>query len=329
MKNHSLKLILGLVLFCLQSLKAQQDPQFTQFYNNRLYFNPAFAGTEQETQYSFAYRNQWTGYQPSFDVGGAPNTAVFSFNTAVPAFKSGIGGYIMRDQLGPLTNYEVQLSYAYHVSIGRNSILSFGVRGGMYIRSVNGGIYRFRDGGDPLIIGESDSNFRPDFGAGVYYKSPRAFVGLMSNHLNQASFNFGVKTEGLVNNTTLMGGYEVVNTDRFIIMPNFLVKTARFSTLSFDAGALLTYKANNDRQFWFGFSYRDEESANAIVGVTLPSKNKKNLTRNLKIGYSFDYVFQGQTAKQPVSHEITLVYSLPVKPVVPLPTIRTPRYRYN
>ncbi|MCF8379375.1 MAG: type IX secretion system membrane protein PorP/SprF [Bacteroidales bacterium] len=36
-----------------------QDPQFTQFYANKLYLAPSFAGAVQMDRVSSSYRNQW------------------------------------------------------------------------------------------------------------------------------------------------------------------------------------------------------------------------------------------------------------------------------
>ena len=38
-----------------------QDPEFTQFYANPLYLNPAFAGTARCSRVNLNYRNQWPG----------------------------------------------------------------------------------------------------------------------------------------------------------------------------------------------------------------------------------------------------------------------------
>ena len=51
---------LAFVLTFTVSSEAQaQDPQFTQFYANPLYLNPAFAGTARCPRLVMAYRNQW------------------------------------------------------------------------------------------------------------------------------------------------------------------------------------------------------------------------------------------------------------------------------
>jgi hypothetical protein len=58
--NKSLRFILVLMsaLILAEDAKAQ-DPEFTQFYANPLYLNPAFAGTNRCPRLVMNYRNQW------------------------------------------------------------------------------------------------------------------------------------------------------------------------------------------------------------------------------------------------------------------------------
>ena len=43
-----------------------QDPEFTQFYANPLYLNPAFAGTARSPRINLNYRNQWPGLSGTY-----------------------------------------------------------------------------------------------------------------------------------------------------------------------------------------------------------------------------------------------------------------------
>src|SRR6185295_17434324 len=43
-----------------------QDPEFTQFYANPLYLNPAFAGTARCPRICLNYRNQWPGISGTY-----------------------------------------------------------------------------------------------------------------------------------------------------------------------------------------------------------------------------------------------------------------------
>ena len=57
-----------LVLLCL-SLSVNsfaQDPEFTQFYANKLYLNPAFAGSHNCPRIVMNYRNQWPAITGNF-----------------------------------------------------------------------------------------------------------------------------------------------------------------------------------------------------------------------------------------------------------------------
>ena len=58
------------VLLCLMiavSLVADaQDPQFTQFYANPLYLNPAFAGSSRCPRVNINYRNQWPALKETY-----------------------------------------------------------------------------------------------------------------------------------------------------------------------------------------------------------------------------------------------------------------------
>src|SRR5687768_6968450 len=83
---------------------AQQPAQFSQYMFNTLYYNPAFAGVNGATTFSFIGREQWFGYTGSFDNGGAPRTGILSLNTPVLLVKSGVGMYYVYDQLGAQQN---------------------------------------------------------------------------------------------------------------------------------------------------------------------------------------------------------------------------------
>src|ERR1041384_6550535 len=56
--TQRLLLPIFLLTVFLPELKAQ-DPQFTQFYANPLYLNPAFAGNARCPRICMNYRNQW------------------------------------------------------------------------------------------------------------------------------------------------------------------------------------------------------------------------------------------------------------------------------
>lgn len=48
-----------------------QDPEFTQFYANPLYLNPAFAGSQRCPRVALNYRNQWPALSGTFVTSSA------------------------------------------------------------------------------------------------------------------------------------------------------------------------------------------------------------------------------------------------------------------
>lgn len=333
-----MKRILFVFSFCVVLLGAspfkgyaQQDAQFTQYMFNQLYLNPAYAGVTKLTEATLVHRSQWLGYQPTFDDGGAPSTQVFSFSTQLPKWKSGIGVHVVNDRLGPMRNFEAQLAYSYHITLKNKSTLSIGARGGVYSRSYDFSILRPREQGDPFIpTGGKEADYVPDAAVGIYYNSPKLFLSASANHLAKSGFQYQVtgntvsvvNVEALANSVYLFGGYHIPLNDDWKVTPTALAKTTAFKTYSFDAGAWLTYQ----EKFWGGLTYRNQESVNAFVGAYIPQK--RGSKKMFRIGYSFDYVVQGQSAKQPTSHEILLAYTIPVPAIKLPPIIRTPRFRH-
>ena len=172
--------------------KAQQDPQFSFYMKQGLFYNPAFAGVEGITEVSVLHRTQWAGYRSTFDDGGAPSSQVFSFNTPIYKLRSGFGAIVLNDNLGAQNNLVVHGAYAYHLGI-KNSKLSFGLSAGIYSQSIDFVQYRPVDRDDPVLEGRgNESQIRPDVNAGVYFRTEKYYAGVSFNHLLKSEFDFGV-----------------------------------------------------------------------------------------------------------------------------------------
>lgn len=310
---------LGGLFFASNLVNAQQDAQFSFYMKNMLYYNPAFAGSEGITQISLLHRTQWAGYTSSFDDGGAPQTQVLSLNTPIYKFKSGFGAYVVNDNLGPLNNLEVQLSYAYHLGI-KKSKLSLGLRLGAFSQSIDFNEYRPIDPNDEILSGKGqESQVRPDMAAGIYFRSEKFYAGASFNHLMKGEFDFGVNElrNALENHAYLTLGYmHNINFD-LKLEPSLLIQTD-FNEYSFIIGGIAYYKDT----MWAGTSFRQGDDINLLMGYNF-LKDK-----SLSFGYSFGYVISEQDAKQPTNHEVILSYQLPVSPGTGKKVVRTPRFRH-
>lgn len=300
------------------AVKAQQDPQFSFYMKQGLFYNPAFAGVEGITEVSVLHRTQWAGYRSTFDDGGAPSGQVFTFNTPIYRLRSGFGAIVLNDNLGPLNNLAVHGAYAYHLGI-KNSKLSFGLSAGIYSQSIDFDQYRAVDNPDPVLREGRESQVRPDINAGVYFRTEQYYAGVSFNHLLRAEFDFGVAElrNALENHMAFTFGYFYdINID-VNVTPSLLVQTD-FNQYNFILGALLEYK----EKIWGGASFRQGEDIGLILGYNFLKD------RSLRFGYSFGYVVSGQDAKEPTSHEATLSYRLPVNPGSGKKVVRTPRFRH-
>lgn len=311
---------IGFILsfFLSWSAHAQQDAQFSQYMFNTIYFNPAVAGTDGRIQICGIYRSQWLGYTPTYSDGGPPVTQILSVHSPIQRLHGGIGGFLVNDKLGPLNNIQAQGTYSYHSKI-RNSILSFGIQGGIYVQTMNFGLYRANDPADPLLTGKigKDTQIKPDLAAGIQFKHQKYSVGVGVSHLTMPSFDYGVNADfRLKPHFYIHGSYEYDISFEVKLKFFSLVKFNQNQNI-FDVGALAYYKD----YLWGGFSFRQSEAIILLLGYSFLK------SKALKFGYSLDYVIRDRQAKQATSHEIMLQYSLPIN-ISQKKIIRTPRFRY-
>lgn len=310
--------ILSLTLF---TASAQQDTQFTHYYFNQLFFNPATAGSENVTRFQAIYRTQYAGYQGTANDGGAPVSQVISANMPLKMIKSGVGLTFVNDKIGATIQRDLKLSYAYHLPVG-GSQLALGVNGGLYTGGLDYGRLRARDENDPNIptTGSiTESVF--DFGAGAYLYSPNYSLGLSVNHINQPQFALGAQTakhqldrSAYLTGSMLFGvSYMIDITPMFIVQSNL----SNMSISTFSAGAIATY----DNTYWVGANYRTGDAVSALLGANI-------LNGSLRVGYALDIIVGGAQAKSATSHEILLSYALSPPRAGKKSIIRTPRYRY-
>ncbi|MBX2899473.1 MAG: type IX secretion system membrane protein PorP/SprF [Cyclobacteriaceae bacterium] len=311
--------LLPLALLIFNAAQGQQDPQFTHYMFNTLYYNPAYAGAEGVTKFTAIHRSQWAGYVPTFGDGGAPTSQVISMSSPLNKMRSGVGAYIVNDRLGALNNLEAQASFAYNLAL-KDTKLSFGLKAGMYSQTLNFDLYRYIDPNDPLLKDQAGktSQVRPDLAAGVFMQREKFYAGVSFNHLIKSTFDFGVsQRSSLEPHMYVTGGYYYqVNFD-LRLQFSTLIKSD-FTKTTFDVGGLAYYK----EKMWGGLSFRQSEAAIVMLGYSLLKE------RALKVGYGMDVIVKDREAKQPLSHEILLTYELPVNPNIGKKIVRTPRYRH-
>jgi len=313
-------LVILVFLLGYSPLMAQQDAQFTQYMNNGMYYNPAFAGKEGGFRFSALHRSQWQNYSTNSGLGGAPVTQLITAQGSLEGKNIGYGLTIVNDQIGATGNLEVNLQGSYHKKINR-SVISFGAYVGMFSSAIN-----YDDlivvNPEPNLPGagkESQTNL--NFGAGVLFDRGNYYVGISSRHLNEPVFDFGDGSyeNQLKNHSYLLLGYKFRPIGQLSIEPSFLLKSVSFNNFSYDVSVIATHQDKISG----GIAFRGEESVSLILGYSILKDN------SLKLGYAFDLVIGGVEAKSPTSHELMLRYTLKdmtreVERVIQ----RTPRFRF-
>ena len=320
-------LLVLIVAFFNVNLSAQQDAQFTQYMFNQLYYNPAYAGLSDGSELTAIHRSQWFGYDGTINPSGAPSTQMISMNSqlAFNGIQGGVGLYIMNDQLGPSSNLEIQMSFAYQLRLKNGATLSAGLKAGLYSSSLNFDELVFVDPSDVVAgISGKESQMKPDIGIGLHYRKGDFFGGLSANHLIESKFDFGEDqiSNQLSRHYYLTAGYDYRLNSQLTITPTILLKSVGLNTYNFDLSVIGRY----NEKLWAGLAFRQSESASAMFGYKVLSD------RSLTLAYAFDFVVANQDSKEPTSHELMLIYNFKSRSGIPKNPksriIRTPRYRY-
>lgn len=295
----------------------QINPQFTHYGFNQFFLNPAAAGNSGTMDVTALYRTQWTGYNGTFDQGGAPVSQIISVNTPLSFLSGGVGLVIMNDQIGGGgINRSIKGSYAYRKRFGP-STFSAGIAVGSYSRVLDGTQYRPREQDDPVIPNTRIGDTQLDVDLGVMLSNPGYQLGVSVKHINQPSFVFGPEgASPLPRILNVHGNITVGLSYTLDVIPMFQVKSD-FNTVSTEAGALFKYNS----KYWAGANYRWQDAASFLIGGTF-------LNNSLSVGYALDYVVFGTNAKAPLSHEIFVSYALKPPKGGRKSIIRTPRYGF-
>lgn len=295
-------------LFLGTTLFAQQDPQFTQYMFNMLALNPAYAGSADRVSLKALSRHQWVGFD------GAPTTQTLTLHSPVWHESLGIGGTMMRDSHGPITQYTFMADVAYRIFMG-DAKLAFGLKGGLNLMQGEYAALNPLEQGDQVFQQSVNSKLDPQFGFGIMYYSDRYYIGVSTPKIMRTEFFETdslafVSEPGQKPHYFLSGGYVFDLGLYHKFKPTFLVKAVDGAPLSFDLSANFLFFD----KFWLGAMYRHEDAVGALA--------QYHITNDLSVGYAYDYPLSTLRNYSGGSHEIMLGFEFGNK----LKGIRSPRY---
>jgi len=284
-----LTLCFCLIVFSI-SLKAQQEPMYSQYMFNLLHINPAYAGNRADDNVTMLYRKQWVG------IPGAPSTGSLAWDRRKVESNVGYGLQIYNDQLGVETTSGIQAFYSYRIPF-KKSFLSFGLSGGVLnYRAAFSTVLTTSDG-DPLFQ-KDESAWLPTAGVGFLYATENWYVAFSVPALLETKLttNNILVTTGANNHYFLAGGYIFTVSDVLKMKPSILLKAVKGAPFEYD----FNLNAWIQDIIGLGISYRTND---AFVGMF-----ELQISPQFRLGYAYDYTISNLKPYSKGTHELMLRY---------------------
>ena len=318
-------LLLSCVVFLIcafssNDLKAQ-DPEFTQFYANPLYLNPAFAGSARCPRLVFNYRNQWPGIADTYITYSA------SYDQHVDAISGGLGILVTSDQAGEgtINTTNASLIYSYYLPITKAFSVKLGVQAAFAQKNVDWTKLTFGDMIDQKLgfingtneVQPNTTNGNLDFSAGILGYSKSFFIGGSAHHLTEPNESF---YEGSPSPLPMK---ITVHTGAIIPMGRPSPKSRRRRRRNRNAlpessiSPNVLYQKQEDFQqlnlglyvtkgpVVGGLWYRNKDSFIVLVGLQ---------TTNFRFGYSYDVTVSKLSNASAGSHEVSMTVQFNCRP---------------
>ena len=287
-------------ILCSSALWAQQDVQFTQFANNKIFYNPGVTGAGDAICLSAAHRSQWVGFD------NAPTTQNFSANIPLNFLHGGLALNFTNDMIGYFQDITVGVGYGYQMDLAGGT-LGLGLRADFRNKNVTSGVWAPpQTMNDPSLVALGSTSMATDLSFGAYYQQETWYAGLSSTRL--------LETKDILNATGgsanaqirgqrhyyFMGGYNLDLGNGIVLQPAAMVKTDLVTT-QLDINAAATY--NN--QIWGGVTYRVYDALAIMAGY--------QITKDLRATYSYDLTTSSLAKSSSGSHEIMMSYCFTIE----------------
>ena len=288
-----------------------QDPQFSQFYSNPLYLNPALAGTSLQSRLVSNYRNQWP------KSGNTYVTYNLTYDKFVKSINGGVGInlYYDRELNGVVNSINSSFFYSYHVKANDRLFFTGALQLGFIYKEFNTSGLIFPGMIDPEngnitgiypLPAEDGQKIFPDVSFGLAGQQDNIYFGFALHHLTEPNQSIieGDQVGKLPMKMTVHVGaksreyHRKLYSKAFTLSPN-LIYQQQGSYKQINAG--LYY---NQDWLTIGAWYRNNLSVrpDALIGMVGFS------TSAFQLGYSFDYSLSDISAYSYGSHEVSLIF---------------------
>lgn len=276
-------------------------PHYSMFMYNKLIYNPGYAGSRNVTSINALYRSQWVG------IDGAPKNFSVTIDGPVGSYMKpfrhvALGLSVSNESAGVLNNTNLMAYYAYRIAL-KKTVLSFGLQAGTSMLTAKYSDLNPYQTGDNALTKDVKNEMLPNFGAGVYWRGDKFYVGASVPSLLENFYDKNNKTNNLKENRQirsyyLSGGYVFTLSENFKLEPQVLARYAGNGNYTLPASADFNVSAIFYDRVMFGVTYRTDRSFAGIVHL--------QANKNINVGYSYDYATKILNGFTGGSHEVTL-----------------------
>lgn len=291
------RLILYVLFFhaCIQCVRAQYDPSFTNYWAMQSFYNPASTGQSGLLNIQGAYAMQMTGFEnaPAVMLAGA------EMPLAIGQTKHGVGAGFMNDQIGLFKHQQFYLHYAYHQDLWGGE-LSGGVHIGLLSEGFDGSGLDLEESGDPAFPTSEVNGSGFDLGFGLQYAQKEWFAGFSMMHCTAPTVELGdekVNQIDIYPSYYLMGGYNIQFKNPLYKVHTTAMLRTDITGWRGDITGRLAYEGSK-LKFYGGLSYSPTISVSFLLGGNF---------HGLNIGYAYELYTSGIGALNG-SHELIVSY---------------------
>ncbi len=306
------RFLIGILFFLFFGKVVAQDPEFSQFYANPLYLNPAMAGLNICPKATGNYRNQWPGFGKAF------NTYHISYDQYVSFLHGGVGVLLMADRAGggALNTTTISVMYAYKFNLTSRLQASGAIKAGYYQRHLAWDNLTFED----MIVRNSTETLEkqpdqlrigvPDFSAGIFLAYDNlVYGGVAVDHLSQPKIGFYANNDTpLYMKFTVHAGGTInlrkngsADDEReFSLSPNVLYQQ-QFIYHQLNIGLYLTIDPFVGG-VWYRHNFENPDAIIPMLGIHY---------KNLQVGYSYDFTISNLKGASGGAHEVSASWQFP------------------
>lgn len=306
------RILIALTLTILLSNAGKaQDAEFSQFFANPLYLNPALTAAGVCHRAVSNYRNQWPG------MAGNYVTYNVSYDQYIGRLHGGLGVLVNVDNAGRgiLRTTQASLIYAYQLRVSNAMFFNFALQGTFYQKTLNWDLLRFGDQIDPLqgsLLPTSDtppdynSIIFPDFDAGfVFGWKGVLHGGVAVHHMAEPNMSYYMNNENKL---------PMKFTAHFGANINPYGEGMDFDPILWISPNVLYQQQGNFHQInmgvyivhlplvigtWYRLNFENADAVIALIGINY---------KKLKIGYSYDITMSPIKSDTGGAHEISLTW---------------------